>query len=118
MFTGLVECIGTLKNIEVVGDARRLTVGVPDETYLADVQLGESISVGGICLTVTSFTPRSFDVVAVEETLRRTALGGKQVGSRVNLERALLASARLGGHIVQGHVDGVGTVSASRREGE
>jgi riboflavin synthase len=117
MFTGLVEIIGTIEKIEERGDARTLTIGVGDQEYLQDVVLGESIAVSGVCLTVTSFESSRFTAEAVEETMRRTTLGEKTQGSRVNLERALEASARLGGHIVQGHVDGVGSVVGSRPEG-
>jgi riboflavin synthase len=122
MFTGLVERIGTIERIEEVGQgadaARRLTIGVEDDDYLRDAVMGESISVSGTCLTAVGLTPRAFVVQAVEETMRRTTLGDKAPGARVNLERAMLASARFGGHIVQGHVDGVGVVAGVRDEGE
>jgi riboflavin synthase len=118
MFTGLIETIGSIEAIEERGAARLLNIGVADGSYLADVELGESIAVNGVCLTVTAFEANQFTAEAIEETMRRTTLGGKVVGSRVNLERALKANARLGGHIVQGHVDGVGTVVGSRSEGE
>lgn len=118
MFTGLVETIATLEAIQPSGDAQHLRIAVDNDEYLADAEIGESISVSGTCLTVTELWPRAFAAVAVEETLRRTSLGHKTVGSRVNLERALKANARLGGHIVQGHVDGVATVAGSRAEGE
>ena len=121
MFTGLVECIGTIERIEEVGQgadaARRLTIGVEDDDYLRDAAIGESISVSGTCLTAVGLTPRAFVVQAVEETMRRTTLGQKAIGARVNLERAMLASARFGGHIVQGHVDGVGQVMGTHDEG-
>jgi riboflavin synthase len=109
MFTGLVECLGTVENIENLGEARRFTIAVADDEYLKDAVIGESISVNGTCLTAVELGPHHFAIEAVEETMRRTTLGLRQVGDRVNLERALKASARLGGHIVQGHVDGVGT---------
>jgi riboflavin synthase len=118
MFTGLVECLGTVENIENLGEARRFTIGVADDDYLKDAVIGESISVNGTCLTAVELGPRHFTIEAVEETMRRTTLGRRQVGDRVNLERALKASARLGGHIVQGHVDGVGTIMSTRSEGE
>ncbi len=118
MFTGLIERVGTIETIQEIGDSRRLVIGVEDDQWLNDAQMGESISVNGVCLTVIEYSNRSFAVEAVEETMRRTNLGRLAEGSRVNLERALLASARLGGHIVQGHVDGVGCVTASRTEGE
>ena len=118
MFTGLIERVGTIQTIEKIGDSRRLVIGVEDDVWLSDAQIGESISVNGVCLTVIEYSKSSFAVEAVEETMRRTNLGRQKVGSRVNLERALLATARLGGHIVQGHVDGVATIVASRTEGE
>lgn len=118
MFTGLVETLGTIQKIEEAGAARRISIRVDDENYLSDAVIGESISVNGICLTATELTSDTFAVSAVEETMRRTTLGQKTVGSRVNLERALKANARLGGHIVQGHVDGVAMVSNVRSEGE
>lgn len=117
MFTGLVETVGTVLSVEERGAARALKIGV-EEGFLTDAEIGESISVGGCCLTVTEFDATSFAVEAIEETMRRTTLGEKTVGSRVNLERALKANARLGGHIVQGHIDGVGACTASRNEGE
>lgn len=118
MFTGLVEQLGTLDDIKVVGEARKFRIGVADSEYLKDVEIGESISVNGTCLTVTEYSLEGFSVEAVEETLRRTTLGKRAVGDRLNLERALRANARLGGHIVQGHVDGVGVITNVRNEGE
>ncbi|HVF09476.1 MAG TPA: riboflavin synthase [Abditibacteriaceae bacterium] len=118
MFTGLIERIGRIEESTPRGDARRLVIAVDDDAYLSDAVMGESISVNGICLTVVELEPRRFAVEAVEETMRRTALGSKEIGAPVNLERALVASARLGGHMVQGHVDGIGTVTGVRPEGE
>ena len=101
MFTGLVEAVGTMRSLEHRGDAARLTV----ETRLAsELHLGESIAVNGCCLTVTGKEDYvAFDLLA--ETLNRTNLGALQPGSRVNLERALRADGRFGGHFVQGHID-------------
>jgi riboflavin synthase len=118
MFTGLVECLGTIESIENFGDARRFSVAVPGDEFLKEAIIGESISVNGTCLTAVELGPQNFALEAVEETMRRTTLGLRQVGDRVNLERALKATARLGGHIVQGHVDGVGTIMSTRSEGE
>lgn len=127
MFTGLVEEIATVEAVTVSeagstpeGEtpARTLTFAVANDDYLADVVIGESISVGGVCLTVVALQPRSFSVTAIEETMRRTTLGLLDVGHRVNLERAVRANARLGGHVVQGHVDGIGTIMSVRPEGE
>lgn len=121
MFTGLVERVGIIARIEEKGSgddlSRRFLIGCGDPEYLEDAQVGESISVNGTCLTATEIEGSGFWVEAVEETMRRTTLGQKREGSRVNLERALRANARLGGHIVQGHVDGVGQVAAMHSEG-
>lgn len=117
MFTGLIEAVGSIETIEEHGDARRFSIATPDDAFLHDAQLGDSIAVSGACLTVVELSPRAFAVQAVEETLRRTVLGAKNVGARVNLERALKLGARLGGHIVQGHVDGVGAIARVRDEG-
>ena len=118
MFTGLIEATGTLQSIAQTEGAREFVIALDDAEFLADAQIGDSISVSGVCLTATDFDAQTFAVTAVEETLRRTTLGDRKIGDRVNLERALRANARLGGHIVQGHVDGVADVVASRPEGE
>ncbi len=104
MFTGLVEEIGTIAALEPQGDALRLTITA--ETVLSDAALGDSIAVNGVCLTVAEQDGASFTADVMQESLDRTGLGQLDVGSRVNLERALAAGARLGGHIMQGHVDG------------
>ncbi len=118
MFTGLVERLGRVARVEEFAGARRFTFQVGDDEFLADPAEGESISCNGVCLTALDLTARAYSVVAVEETLRRTTLGALREGDEVNLERALKVSARLGGHIVQGHVDGVADVVAAREEGE
>jgi riboflavin synthase len=118
MFTGLIERLGRIEAMEEIGDARHFTIAAPDSEYLRDALIGESIAVSGVCLTATELTEKSFKVSAVEETLRRTSLGARQVGDTVNLERALPVGARLGGHIVQGHVDGVADIVGLRDEGE
>ncbi len=118
MFTGLIERTGTIEAINEADGARQFTIALPDADFLADAQLGDSISVSGVCLTATDLGAQSFVVTAVEETLRRTTLGNRKAGDTVNLERALRADARLGGHIVQGHVDGVADVVGARPEGE
>jgi riboflavin synthase len=118
MFTGLIERLGRIESIEEIGDARHFTISAPDNEYLQDALIGESIAVSGVCLTATELTATTFKTSAVEETLRRTALGDRKVGDIVNLERALPVGARLGGHIVQGHVDGVADIIATRDEGE
>ncbi len=104
MFTGLLEEVGTVAALEPQGDALRLTIEAPK--VLSDAAFGDSIAVNGVCLTVTDFDERRFTADVMQESLDRTGLGQLVVGSPVNLERALAAGARLGGHIMQGHVDG------------
>jgi riboflavin synthase len=104
MFTGIVEEIGTVSRLEQLGDSVRLVIGA--KKVVTDATLGCSIAVNGVCLTVTEFTEDSFSADVMQESLDRTSLGSLTPGEKVNLERALLASARLGGHIMQGHVDG------------
>ena len=108
MFTGIVEELGTVEAVEHQGDALRLTVRAT--TVLSDAGLGDSISVNGCCLTVADRTDGTWTADVMQETLDRTSLTGVAPGDRVNLERAVTVDKRLGGHIVQGHVDGVGTV--------
>ncbi|MFT4299889.1 MAG: riboflavin synthase [Aeromicrobium sp.] len=108
MFTGLIESVGTVAAVEHQGDAVRLTVR--DAVVTSDACHGDSIAVNGCCLTVVDPTWETFTADVMAESLARTSLGGLTVGSRVNLERALAAGARLGGHLVQGHVDGTGTL--------
>ncbi|MCD4526103.1 riboflavin synthase [Nocardioides sp. cx-173] len=108
MFTGIVEELGTVTAVEDQGDAIRLTVKA--ETVLSDAQLGDSIAVNGCCLTVVSHDGVEWTADVMQETLDKTSLHGVRPGDRVNLERAVTAEKRLGGHIVQGHVDGVGRV--------
>jgi riboflavin synthase len=125
VFTGIVEEVGTLLVRQDQEDAARLLIRA--RTVLDDVKVGDSISVNGVCLTVTDFWPdqgestqdpsTTWSTDVMGETLRRSSLGDAQAGDPVNLERAVSAHTRLGGHIVQGHVDGVGTVLA-RTPGE
>ncbi|HEY3015614.1 MAG TPA: riboflavin synthase [Nocardioides sp.] len=119
MFTGIVEELGSVESIEDLsserGDAVRLTVRA--KTVLDDVSLGDSISVNGCCLTVVTTDGELWTADVMQETLDKTSLRGVQPGDRVNLERAVTADKRLGGHIVQGHVDGVGTI-VKRTPGE
>ncbi len=111
MFTGIVEECGTITAKADLVDAARLTVRGPRVT--SDVAFGDSIAVNGVCLTVTELTgDGGFAVDVMAETLRRSSLADLGVGATVNLERAMRADGRFGGHIVQGHVDGVGTISA------
>ena len=110
MFTGIVEELGVVEAVVDQGDAVRLTVRGPH--VVVDAGLGDSVSVNGCCLTVAERDQETFTADVMHETLAKTSLGGLEVGSRVNLERAVTAATRLGGHIVQGHVDGTGTVVA------
>ena len=108
MFTGIVEELGTVVSLEDQGDAVRLTVNGPLVT--SDAGEGDSIAVNGCCLTVVTHASGSFTADVMHETLAKTSLGAFEPGTRVNLERAVTPATRLGGHIVQGHVDGTGTV--------
>lgn len=108
MFTGIVEEVGRVTAIEVDGDHARLHVGC--EEVVADAQVGDSVSVAGCCLTVTDLPGDGFTADLMAETLRATALGDLSTGDPVNLERAMAVGQRLGGHLVQGHVDAVGEV--------
>ncbi|MBA2952997.1 riboflavin synthase [Nocardioides sp. MAH-18] len=108
MFTGIVEELGTVAAVEDQGDAIRL--GISATTVLEGTGLGDSIAVNGCCLTVTSIDGDTWTADVMQETLDKTSLHGVRPGDRVNLERAVTADKRLGGHIVQGHVDGVGEV--------
>ncbi|MBU7600017.1 riboflavin synthase [Streptomyces sp. P38-E01] len=108
MFTGIVEELGEVTEVTELGDSSRLRLRGPLVT--ADVKHGDSIAVNGVCLTVVTFGQGGFTADVMAESLRRTSLGALRVGSPVNLERAVPAGGRLGGHIVQGHVDGTGAV--------
>ena len=108
MFTGIVEEIGTLKRIVWGTHSAALTIQA--DRVLSDAAVGDSIAVNGICLTVTSLSPSGFTADVMHETLNRSSLAGLMVGSRVNLERAMAADGRFGGHIVAGHVDGTGCI--------
>ncbi|HET7355750.1 MAG TPA: riboflavin synthase [Nocardioidaceae bacterium] len=110
MFTGIVEALGKVAEIEDRGDAVRLTVHGPE--VLGDARPGDSIAVDGCCLTVAEVRDGAFTADVMRQTLRLTTLGGRAVGDRVNLERAVTASTRLGGHLMSGHVDATGPVLA------
>jgi riboflavin synthase len=114
MFTGLIQQVGEVESVRQTEAGRELRI----RAEFPDVTPGESIAVNGACLTVRDLGAGWFDVAAVTTTLERTTLGDWKKGTRVNLERAMKASDRLGGHIVQGHVDGVGRVSAVERNGD
>lgn len=115
MFTGIVEEIGTVKSINRSGTASFLNIQA--EKVLTDVHIGDSIAVNGVCLTVTAFDGGIFRADVMNETLSRSSLGELKAGSHVNLERAMSAEGRFGGHIVSGHIDGTGTVTDIRKDG-
>ena len=110
MFSGIIESKGSIKSIEFEQDSARVTINAGGLS-MDDVGLGDSICVSGACLTVVAFDKTSFSVDVSQETLKLTTLGDKSEGSEVNLEKALKVSDRLGGHIVTGHVDGIGIVT-------
>ena len=114
MFTGIIEAIGKIETLERSGAGGRLSVSVAG----LELKVSESVAVNGCCLTVVEWGGRKFSADLSSETLERTSLREKKVGDAVNLERPLAANARLGGHFVQGHVDGTGPVTGLSREGE
>ena len=116
MFTGLIQAVGHLTSRQVRGGDLRLRVAV-GELPMTDVQLGESIAVSGVCLTVVEFDAGHFSADVSNETLACTTLGGLADGAKLNLERALLPITRLGGHLVSGHVDGLGRVERIWNDG-
>ena len=116
MFTGIVEEVGEIVAVEPLDEASRFTIRA--STVRQGLVLGDSIAVDGVCLTAAALGEDEFEVVAVASTLSRTTLGGYVAGRRVNLERAMALGARLGGHLVQGHVDGVGEIVAIEPLGE
>jgi len=109
MFTGIIEAVGAVKRIEPMGGDLRFVID-GGSLDMADVQLGDSIAVNGVCLTVIEFEPASFSADVSNETISLTSLKGLKAGSAVNLEKAMLPTTRMGGHLVSGHVDGLGTV--------
>lgn len=115
MFTGIVSELGIVSAIEQLDGAARLTVAAPDT--VSDLGIGESIAVNGVCLTAIEMSDTEFSVEIVDESLSRSSLGTLKPGDGVNLERPMPASGRFDGHIVQGHVDGVGTVESVEAEG-
>ncbi len=115
MFTGIIEGVGRLRASEIRGGDARLIIEVGTLPF-EDVRLGESIAVNGVCLTVVEFDAESFQADASNETLSLTTLGTLKAGALVNLERAMLPTDRLGGHLVSGHVDGVGAVAGIRED--
>jgi riboflavin synthase len=115
MFTGIIEGVGRLARSENRGGDARLTIEVGGLPF-ADARLGESVSVNGVCLTVVAFDANSFEADASNETLALTTLGSLAVGALLNLERAMRPTDRLGGHLVSGHVDGIGKVLDIRQD--
>ncbi len=114
MFTGIIEDKGKVLRVESRGQEKRLTVEWPP--HLTEVQLGDSINVNGVCLTIVRKQKRAIEIDLSQETLQKTALGELQAGNQVNLERALKLTDRLGGHIVTGHIDGIGVIAEKRKE--
>lgn len=115
MFTGIVETTGTVEEVRPLDGGLRVTIEAPD--IVVGLGVGDSVAVRGACLTAVEVGMRHFTVELVSETVARTVLGELEAGVRVNLERAMAASGRFDGHIVQGHVDGIGTVVAVAQEG-
>lgn len=112
MFTGIIEEIGTVQHVRTSGHSMELTIAAQE--VLTDVRLGDSIAVNGTCLTVTAFTGGTFTADVMPETFRATSLHNARTGTRVNLERAMPADGRFGGHFVTGHVDGTAIVAESQ----
>ncbi len=116
MFTGIIEALGTVERVDSGAEGARLVVRAG--AVIDDARIGDSIAVNGVCLTITALNDGTFTADVSLETLRRSTLGGLRGGDPVNLERPLRVDQRLGGHIVQGHVDGVGTITGVRPEGD
>jgi riboflavin synthase len=114
MFTGIIEDKGKVLGVEYRGQEKRLTIGLPP--YLTEVQLGDSINVNGVCLTIVRNKEQVIELDLSQETLERTILGELREGDQINLERALKLTDRLGGHIVTGHIDGIGLIVEKRKE--
>ena len=115
MFTGIIEETGVVERLDNSPSGCRLYIGA--SVVLDGTKIGDSIAVNGVCLTVTDMTENSFAADVMPETLRRSSLGALHSGSRVNLERAMAADGRFGGHIVAGHIDGTGRISGKKPEG-
>lgn len=114
MFTGIIEEVGVVKQIKQGARSAVITIGA--RRVMEDIHLGDSIAMNGVCLTVTSFDKNSYGVDVMHETLRRTNLGELKSGSRVNLERAMAADGRFGGHIVAGHIDDTGRITSMEKD--
>ncbi|MBE0645165.1 MAG: riboflavin synthase [Bacteroidetes bacterium] len=116
MFTGIIEELGALRGVKQFGNGRRFDIA--GAVALDDIAVGDSISVNGVCLTVTRFTGKTFTVEAVEETMKKSTLGMLAAGAQLNLERALRANGKLGGHFVQGHVDFISEILSIDKRSE
>ena len=114
MFTGIIEETGIIKSIRTEGRSARITISA--EKVLEDMKVGDSINTNGVCLTVTEFSSSAFTIDVMPETMQRTTFAKLRSGSRVNLERALRLTDRLGGHIVSGHIDGTGILEKIRED--
>lgn len=114
MFTGIIEEVGEIQSIKKGANSAVITIKA--NTVLGDLHLGDSVALNGVCLTATSIGKNNYSVDVMHETLRRTNLGELKSGSKVNLERAMAANGRFGGHIVAGHVDGTGTISSMKKD--
>lgn len=114
MFTGIIEEIGKIDSITRKGNS--LSLRIKAEKIMSDISIGDSIAVNGICLTVTEFTKDGFCLDSMRETLEKTSLKNSKVGDLVNLERAMTANGRFGGHIVTGHIDGVGKIVEIKKD--
>lgn len=115
MFTGIIEEVGTVQTIQNGGNSSFIKVKA--EKILEDIHIGDSIAVNGVCLTVTNYSKEMFCADVMNETLRRSSLGSLKNGSPVNLERAMSANGRFGGHIVSGHIDGTGNILSIKNDG-
>lgn len=115
MFTGIIEEVGTVKSIQKGAVSSFIQINA--DTVLSDAHIGDSIAVNGVCLTVTDLTGNYFQADVMNETLSRSSLGSLKNGSPVNLERAMSAQGRFGGHIVSGHIDGTGVISSVKQDG-
>lgn len=116
MFSGIIEAVGAIRSLRKDADGARIAIEAPG--VLDGVGLGDSIALNGVCVTVVDFDERKFEADLSIETLRRTNLGELAVGGRCNLERAMALGERLGGHLVSGHVDGVGRIRSRKNEGD
>ena len=114
MFTGIVEELGSIRSVRRGQHSSVLSIAAKD--ILSDLKVGDSVAVNGVCLTATTVDGSGFTADVMHETLNRSSLGNLTVGSHVNLERAMAANGRFGGHIVSGHIDGTGTITALRKD--